>query len=51
MLTAAGFPAAARPRVFVCGPTPLVEAAAQSLSEIGHEPALIKTERFGPTGA
>jgi ferredoxin-NADP reductase len=51
MLTAAGFPAAARPRIFVCGPTPLVEAAAQSLSEIGHEPALIKTERFGPTGA
>jgi ferredoxin-NADP reductase len=50
MLEAAGFPASARPRIFVCGPTPLVESAAGSLRDIGHEPGLIKTERFGPTG-
>ena len=51
MLAEVGFPPSARPRIFVCGPTPLVEAAARSLRDIGHEPSLIKTERFGPTGA
>ena len=35
---------------FVCGPTPFVEAVASGLVELGHEPARIKTERFGPTG-
>ena len=38
------------PRVFVCGPTPLVESVAGTLVELGHSPALVKTERFGPTG-
>jgi ferredoxin-NADP reductase len=51
MLTAAGFPPDARPRIFICGPTPLVESAAHILSDLGHDPSLIKTERFGPTGA
>ncbi len=51
MLAEVGFQASARPRIFVCGPTPLVEAAARNLRDIGHEPSLIKTERFGPTGA
>jgi ferredoxin-NADP reductase len=50
MLLRAGFPPSTRPRMFVCGPTSLVEAVAQTLLEIGHEPSLIKTERFGPTG-
>jgi len=50
MLESVGFAVAARPRIFVCGPTPLVEAAAGTLRDIGHEPKLIKTERFGPTG-
>lgn len=50
MLESTGFALAARPRIFVCGPTPLVETAARSLRDIGHEPHLIKTERFGPTG-
>jgi hypothetical protein len=27
-----------------------VEAAAAALVERGHDPALVKTERFGPTG-
>jgi ferredoxin-NADP reductase len=35
---------------FVCGPTPFVEAVAAALVELGHDPAHIKTERFGPTG-
>jgi ferredoxin-NADP reductase len=39
-----------RPHVYVCGPTPLVEAVATALVALGHEPARIKTERFGPTG-
>jgi ferredoxin-NADP reductase len=39
-----------RPHIFVCGATALVETAAQILVELGHEPARVKTERFGPTG-
>jgi ferredoxin-NADP reductase len=39
-----------RPRVYVCGPTPFVEEAARLLVELGHEPAGVHTERFGPTG-
>jgi len=35
---------------FICGPTPMVEAAATSLAELGHDATRIKTERFGPTG-
>jgi ferredoxin-NADP reductase len=50
MLSARGFPAKDRPRVFVCGPTPFVEACADALVALGHDSSLIKTERFGPTG-
>jgi ferredoxin-NADP reductase len=39
-----------RPRVYVCGPTLFVEAVAQALVQLGHEPHMVKTERFGPTG-
>jgi ferredoxin-NADP reductase len=39
-----------RPRVYVCGPTSFVEAASGGLVGLGHDPGLIKTERFGPTG-
>jgi ferredoxin-NADP reductase len=42
--------AESRPRVYVCGPTPFVEEAARLLVELGHEPATVHTERFGPTG-
>jgi ferredoxin-NADP reductase len=41
---------AERPRVYVCGPTPFVEAVAEALVHLGHEPQRVKTERFGPTG-
>jgi ferredoxin-NADP reductase len=37
-------------RTYVCGPTGFVEAAAEALVGLGHDPALVKTERFGPTG-
>jgi ferredoxin-NADP reductase len=51
MLQNTGPPPSARPRIFICGPTSLVEAAARSLREIGHEPHSIKTEHFGPSGS
>jgi ferredoxin-NADP reductase len=38
------------PRIYVCGPTGFVEAAAAALVENGQRPETIKTERFGPTG-
>jgi ferredoxin-NADP reductase len=38
------------PSCFVCGPTAFVEAVADILVEIGHDPGRIKTERFGPSG-
>jgi ferredoxin-NADP reductase len=50
LLTDAGWPPAADPRCFVCGPTPFVEATADALVTLGHRPANIRTERFGPTG-
>jgi len=50
MLAEVAWPPAERPHVFVCGPTPFVEVAATALVELGHDAALVKTERFGPTG-
>jgi ferredoxin-NADP reductase len=50
MLAEVGPSPAERPLVYVCGPTPFVEAAAEALVQLGHEPSGIKTERFGPTG-
>ena len=40
----------ATPQAFVCGPTGLVEAAADGLVAAGLPPAMVLTERFGPTG-
>jgi ferredoxin-NADP reductase len=50
MLAAVGPPASERPRIYVCGPTPFVESAADLLVDLGHDPAAIHAERFGPTG-
>lgn len=50
MLAEVAWPPAERPHVFVCGPTPLVETVATLFVELGHDPASVKTERFGPTG-
>jgi ferredoxin-NADP reductase len=41
---------AERPRFYACGPTPFVEAVAESLVRLGHDTRAVKTERFGPTG-
>ena len=38
------------PRAYVCGPTPFVEAVAEALVQLGHDPRAVRTERFGPTG-
>jgi ferredoxin-NADP reductase len=38
------------PLIYVCGPTSMVEVAATGLVAIGHLPAAIRTERFGPSG-
>jgi ferredoxin-NADP reductase len=50
MLAELGWPPSVRPHCYVCGPTPFVEAVADALVGLGHEPARIRTERFGPTG-
>jgi ferredoxin-NADP reductase len=50
MLAEVAWPVPDRPRVYVCGPTPLVETAAEALVALGYEPTSIRTERFGPTG-
>jgi ferredoxin-NADP reductase len=46
-LAAAGPPPAGRPHVFVCGPTRFVEHVTSVLQDLGHDPALIRAERFG----
>ena len=51
MLAEVGPGPAEQPRVYVCGPTPFVEAVAEALVGLGHQPQHIKTERFGPTGS
>jgi ferredoxin-NADP reductase len=50
MLTEVGPSPAEQPHVYVCGPTPFVEAVAEALVQLGHDPRAIRTERFGPTG-
>jgi ferredoxin-NADP reductase len=50
MLGTVGWPPSEKPHAYVCGPTPLVESVATLLVELGHDPAHVRTERFGPTG-
>jgi ferredoxin-NADP reductase len=49
-LRAHGWPPQSQPTSYVCGPTPFVEAMASLLVEAGHDPARIRTERFGASG-
>jgi ferredoxin-NADP reductase len=37
-------------RVYICGPTALVEVAANAMVRLGLPPDRVRTERFGPTG-
>src|SRR5919112_449180 len=50
MLGEVGWSPEESPLAFVCGPTLLVEAVGSALVSLGHDPAQVKTERFGPTG-
>ena len=50
LLADVAFPAGEGPKVFVCGSTRFVDAAADGLVELGYDPGWIRTERFGATG-
>jgi ferredoxin-NADP reductase len=50
LLAAVGWPPTVRPHCYVCGPTPFVEAVADALVGLGHDPGRVRTERFGSTG-
>jgi ferredoxin-NADP reductase len=50
MLRDVVWPREQRPLTFICGPTAMVEAAANDLVRLGHDATQIKTERFGATG-
>ena len=50
MLARLAISASEEPEIFVCGPTPFVEAVADHLVSLGHAEGKIRTERFGPTG-
>ena len=47
MLERATIPAEDRPQLFICGPTAFVEGVADMAVALGHDPNLVKTERFG----
>jgi len=50
MLREVAFPPTQTPLAYVCGPTSMVEKAADHLVSLGYPPARIFTERFGPSG-
>lgn len=49
-LAAHGWPPQSNATSYVCGPTPFVETVATLLTDAGHDPARIRTERFGASG-
>ena len=50
MLRRCTFPPAGRPRIFVCGATAFVESVAAHLVDLGHDPSVIRLERYGNSG-
>ncbi|MFC5267802.1 ferredoxin reductase [Kribbella qitaiheensis] len=50
LLKSVAFQPEDQPTTYVCGPTPFVETVADLLVAAGHDPARVRTERFGPTG-
>ena len=50
MLREVAGPLGSAAQVFICGPTLMVESAANALVKIGLDSNRIRTERFGPTG-
>jgi ferredoxin-NADP reductase len=51
LLSEVAWPASESPRVYVCGSTRFVDAAADGLLELGYDAGWIRTERFGATGS
>jgi ferredoxin-NADP reductase len=49
-LVAHGWPADIEPTCYVCGPTAFVETVSDLLVGLGHDPTMIRTERFGSSG-
>ena len=50
LLAEVAWPASESPRVYVCGSTRFVDAAADGLLQAGYDALWIRTERFGATG-
>jgi len=50
LLAEVAWPASESPRVYVCGSTRFVDAAADGLLQAGYDARWIRTERFGATG-
>jgi ferredoxin-NADP reductase len=50
LLAEVAWPSSESPRVYVCGSTRFVDAAADGLLQVGYDPRWIRTERFGATG-
>ena len=50
MLSDVLMPLGSSAKVFICGPTALVENAANALVRLGLPAVQVRTERFGPTG-
>ena len=50
LLADVAWPASESPRVYVCGSTRFVDAAADGLLQLGYDARWIRTERFGATG-
>jgi ferredoxin-NADP reductase len=47
LVAEATWPADLTPTCYVCGPTAFVESVAELLTDAGHDPESIRTERFG----
>ena len=50
MLGEVAGPFGSKARAYICGPTLMVESAADGLLQVGLAADQIRTERFGPTG-
>src|SRR5262245_11618326 len=50
LLAEDGFPPGQNPKIYLCGPTPVVEDVSRFLVELGLDRLTSKTERFGPSG-
>jgi ferredoxin-NADP reductase len=50
LIAEVAWPPPVNPRIFICGPTPLVESAATACTALGYDATRIKTECFGGAG-